>query len=46
MAAAVAIWPRAPPPARLHITINQHAAQQVYVIKTKECFCCYYLSAM
>ncbi len=35
-----------PPLVPLHITISQHAVQQVYVVKTKEHYCCYYLLAM
>jgi hypothetical protein len=31
------------PPAPSHTTISQHAAQQVYVIKTREYYCFYYL---
>jgi hypothetical protein len=40
MAAAIALWlPWCPPPAPLHTTISQHAAQQVYVVKTREYYC-------
>jgi hypothetical protein len=50
MAAAVALRPPCPPPlpppALLHPTISQHAVQQVYVVKTKEFYCYYYLLAM
>jgi hypothetical protein len=34
------------PPAPLHTTISQHAAQPVYVVKTRECYCFYYLLAI
>jgi len=47
MAAAGALRPPwAPPLVLLHTTISQHAVQQVYVIKTKEYYCCYYLLAL
>ncbi len=36
----------APPPAPPHTTISQHAVQQVYVVKTKEYICYYYLFAI
>ena len=48
MAAAIAQQPRhgalslAPP----HTTISQHAVRQVYVIKTREYYCVYYLLAI
>ncbi len=35
-----------PPLAPLHTSISQHAVGQVYVIKAKEFYCCYYLLAM
>ena len=34
------------PPAPPHTTISQHAAQQVYVVKTRKKYCFYYLIAM
>jgi len=36
----------APPPAPPHTIIIQHAAQQVYVVKTREYNCFYYLLAI
>jgi len=34
------------PPAPPHTTISQHAVRQVYVVKTKEYICFYYLLAI
>ncbi len=34
------------PPTPPHTTISQHAAQQVYVVKTRENYCFYYLLAI
>jgi hypothetical protein len=34
-----AMVPSAPPPAPPHTAISQHAARQVYVIKTREYYC-------
>jgi hypothetical protein len=36
----------APPLAPPHTTISQHAVQQVYVVKTKEYICYYYLGKL
>ena len=36
----------APPPAPPHTTISQHAMRQVYVVKTSEYNCFYYLLAI
>jgi len=36
----------APPPAPPQTTISQHAAQQVYLVKTREYDCFYYLLAI
>jgi hypothetical protein len=49
MAAAIALWPPgALPPAPPHTTISQHAAQQVYVVETREnyCFAMYLLAIL
>jgi len=35
-----------PPPAPPHTTISEHAVRQVYVVKTKEYICYYYLLAI
>jgi hypothetical protein len=35
-----------PPPALPHTTISQHAAQQVYVVKSRKYYCFYYLLAI
>ncbi len=35
-----------PPPAPPHTTISQHAARQIYVVKTREYYCFYYLLAI
>ena len=36
----------APPPAPPHTTISQHDKGQVYIVKTGEYYCFYYLLAM
>jgi hypothetical protein len=47
MAAAIALRPLwCPPPSTAAYKISQHAAQQVYVVKTKEYYCFYCLLAI